>query len=49
MALKRFKIGNNKIVKDGNTNKTIINLSKSNKLKNNKYKTLTYIPNIIAM
>ena len=47
MALKAFKAGNNKVVKsDNRANKTIINFSKSNKLKNNKSKNLTYILNI---
>ena len=45
LALKAFKTGNNKVVKDGGdrTNETIVDSSKS---KNNKFEKSTYIPNI---
>ena len=43
MALKTFKGKNNKVVNDNGsrTNETIVNL-----FKNNKFKNLTYMPNI---
>ena len=49
MALKLFGANNNEVIKiDGDkTYKTIVNLF--NKLKNDKCKNLTYIPNITAV
>ena len=49
MAIKAFKANKNKFIKDDidKTNQTVVNLS--NKLKNNKSKNLTYMPNIRAM
>lgn len=48
LILKTFKIDNNKIVKGDNnkTNKIIIDLSKSKKLKNNNFEILMYVANI---
>ena len=46
LASKSFKAGNNKVVEGGNSraNKIVVNLSK-----NNKSRTLIYIPNIKAI
>ena len=45
LALKTFRVDDNKVVEiDGKANKTIINL-----FKNNKFKNLTYVPNIRAI
>ena len=49
MILKAFKANNNKIIKDINSNKAneiIKNLFKFKKLKNKKFKNLTYIKNM---
>ena len=48
MALKAFKAGNDDIVDNsgGKADKTVVDLSK---FKNNKFKKLTYIPNIGAI
>ena len=50
LILKTFKASNNKVVKnDCKVDKIVGNLSKCNKLKNNKFKNLIYASNIEAI
>lgn len=50
MAIKIFKAGKNEVLRgsSGKANKTIRNLSKSKKLKNNKFRNTIHVLNIGA-